>query len=199
MRSFYLNVFFLLVFLSALHAQRQQPLQGYIVTKNQYHLTGYIGQIDHSQYGTMVEFINDFGTPYVLHPALIRGFVFFGGPAIHAYESKLWRSNWLFLRVLYAGDNVRLLQTPELQTDFVVIDGQMVAQRKKVKQFWVEVAGSRIMPLKRGGFRNQMKSLVADVSPQLAQKIGRPGYRFQDLFKILAEYDQECIKGKRRL
>ncbi|PSR11352.1 MAG: hypothetical protein DA408_11305 [Bacteroidetes bacterium] len=198
MRPFYLLLLFF-VLLGALQAQHQQPLQGYIVTKNHYHLTGFIGQIDHSQYGTMVKFINDFGTPYVLHPALIRGFVFYEGPAIYAYESKLWRSNWLFLRVLYAGDNVRLLQTPELQTDFVVIDGQMVAQRKKIKQFWVEVAGGRILPLKRSGFRGQMKSLIADVSPQLAQKIGRPGYRFQNLYEILAEYDQECIKGKRRL
>ncbi|MEL6972653.1 MAG: hypothetical protein AAFO02_20985, partial [Bacteroidota bacterium] len=65
MRYIYL-AFFLFFSLSVVSAQSPNALSGYIVTKNNYHLTGAIGVIEHSRVGSMVEFINDFGTPYYL-------------------------------------------------------------------------------------------------------------------------------------
>ena len=174
-------------------------MSGYIVTKNHFHLTGSIGLIEHTQYGSMVEFINDFGTPYFLHPALIRGFVFFEGPAVNAYESKYYRDHWMFLRLQFSGDNISLLQTPETLTKYEWYNGRLTTRSKHVVQYWVELPGRRIIPLKKLGFRNQMRRLVADAAPNLARKIGRKGYRFPDLYTILAEYDRECAKGKRRL
>ena len=106
-----LLLFVIGILCGTLSAQNSEALTGYIVTKNNYHLTGAIGLIEHTQYGSMVEFINDFGTPYFLHPALIRGFVFFEGPAISAYESKYYRNTWMFLRLQYSGENISLLQT----------------------------------------------------------------------------------------
>ncbi|MEL6657567.1 MAG: hypothetical protein AAFY48_22905 [Bacteroidota bacterium] len=198
MRYIYL-AFFLLFNLSILSAQSPDALSGYIVTKNNYHLTGAIGVIEHSRIGSMVEFINDFGTPYYLHPALIKGFVFYEGPAVHAYESKYYRKQWMYLRVQYAGNNVSLLQTPETLIDYDWVDGKVVSRSRKITQYWVEISGNRIQPLRRFGFRWQMRRLMEEKAPRLARKIGKRGYRFKDLYSILEEYDRECAKGKRRL
>jgi hypothetical protein len=195
MRHLYLFIVFSFS-ISYLAAQMPQPLQGYIVTKNNYQLTGSIGTIDHSSYGTMVEYINDFGTPYFLHPALIKGFVFYEGPAIRAYESKRWQDSWYFLKVQYGGDNISLLQTPELQTSYNFRNGQLYTRTRKSVQYWISMSDGFIQPLKRLGFRSQMKRLIRDVSPQLARKIGSKGYRFQNLYTILEEYDRELAKGK---
>ena len=180
-------------------AQSPDALTGYIVTKNNYHLTGAIGIIEHSEVGSMVEYINDFGTPYYLHPALIKGFVFYEGPAVHAYESKYYRDHWMYLRVQYAGKNINLLQTPEKIVKYEWQDGKVVSRSRKVVQYWVELPGDRIQPLRRWGFRSQMRRLMEEKAPRLARKIGKRGYRYPDLYKILEEYDQECAKGKRRL
>lgn len=195
MRQLY-SLSILLLTTALLSAQSYQAMSGYIVTKNHHHLTGAIGTIDHNTYGTMVEYINDFGTPYYLHPALIRGFVFYEGPAIRAYESKHWKDRWYFLKVQYAGENISLLQTPELQIDYTINNGYLNSRTRKSVRYWVSMPNGYIQPLKRLGFRSQMKRLIREVSPQLARKIGRKGYRFQDLFTILQEYDRELAKGK---
>lgn len=198
------NLFTLFLFLvstlfSFLQAQESEALTGYIVTKNNHHLTGAIGLIEHTEYGSMVEFINDFGTPYFLHPALIRGFVFYEGPAVNAYESKYYRNRWMFLRLQFSGDNISLLQTPEKMVKYEWYNGQLISRSKRVVQYWLELPGNRIVPLKRLGFRPQMRRLLSDIAPKLARKIGKRGYRFKDLYTILQEYDRECAKGKRRL
>ena len=154
MRYVYLTCLFLLN-LNLAFAQSPDALTGYIVTKNNYHLTGAIGIIEHSHVGSMVEFINDFGTPYFLHPALIKGFVFYEGPAIHAYESKFYQDHWMYLRVQYASDNISLLQTPETIVKYEWQDGKVVSRTRKVVQYWVELSGDRIQPLRRFGFRSQ--------------------------------------------
>lgn len=193
-------LFFTIGILSAtLGAQNTNALTGYIVTKNNYHLTGAIGLIEHTQYGSMVEFINDFGTPYFLHPALIKGFVFFEGPAVTAYESKYYRNSWMYLRLLYAGDNISLLQTPETIVKYEWFNGELITHDRKIVQYWVDLPGDRILPLKKLGFRRQMKRLMSDNAPKLSRLIGKKGYRFKDLYTILEAYDKECAKGKRRL
>mgnify|MGYP000014605284 CR=1 len=198
MRQIYTFSILLLSF-SLCWGQGQNALSGYIVTKNNYHLTGAIGLIEHSQVGSMVEFINDFGTPYYLHPALIKGFVFYEGPAVHAYESKYYRNTWMYLQVQYATENISLLQTPETMVKYQWEDGKVVSRTRKIVQYWVELPGDRIEPLNRIGFRWQIKKLVQEKAPRLARKIGKKGYRFKDLYTILEEYDRECSKGKRRL
>jgi len=199
MRTVYFLCFTFLFCTSFLAAQSLAIPAGYIVTKDDHHLTGSIGTIEHNASGSLVEFINDFGTPYVLHPALIKGFVFFEGPVVNAYESKYYQNKWMYLRLIYAGDNVSLLKTPDNFIKYEWQDGQIIARESRIRQYWVELPGDRILPLQRMGFRRQMRKLCRDEAPQLATKIGSPGYRFKDLYRILAEYDQESAKGKRRL
>lgn len=173
--------------------------QGYIITKSNHHLTGYIGHITHTPYGSRVEFVNDFGTPYSLHPALIKGFVYLEGPALRHFESKVWRRQWLFLQVVYPGAEVRLLQSPESITTYELREGRLTSDTWEKTQYWLDLPNRRLTPIRRWGFRRDMRRLVEDVSPSLAEKIGRRGYRFRDLAKIIEEYDRILRQGTRRL
>lgn len=181
------------------YAQEQVPQTGYIVTLSNMELTGAIGEIDHSFGGTMVEYVNDFGTPYYLHPALIRGFVYHKGVEIYAYESKYWDEHWYFLRVQYAGDNISLLQTPEYVQQIEIVEGRIEHSERKIVQYWIEFSNGYIQPLKRVGFRWQMKRLMRESAPGLARKIGRKGYRYKNLYTVLREYDEELARRKKRL
>ena len=198
MHHIYLAFFIFLISCPS-SAQEDDYPKGYIHTKNNYQLTGYIGRVDHTNDGSMVLFVNDFGTPYYLHPALIKGFVFYEGPSIQAYESKQWENKWLFLNVLYSGESIRLLKTPEKLLNFELVDGKLITHEETINQYWLDLPGHRIQPLKKMGFRHQMRRLTRDVSPSLASKIGKKGYRFNDLYSILDEYDREWSKGKKRL
>lgn len=180
-------------------AQNEDYPKGYIQTKNNYHLTGSIGQVDHSGTGSMVLFVNDFGTPYQIHPALIKGFVFYEGPGLQAYESKLWKGKWMFLSVQYVGKNIKLLQTPKKLTEFTPAPNEQTHDQKRLNEYWLELPNQDILPIKRWGFRWKMKNLIKEVSPSLASKIGKKGYRFKNLYSILDEYDKKWAKGKRNL
>ncbi|MCB9266168.1 MAG: hypothetical protein H6558_14150, partial [Lewinellaceae bacterium] len=89
------------------------PARGYIVTKNGKRLTGYIGEVFHSQFRSVVVFINDFGSTYNIEAERIRGFVFFDNEGYTAFESKNFRGRWYFLRILEKGVALNLYQSPE--------------------------------------------------------------------------------------
>jgi hypothetical protein len=175
-------------------AQAQTDVyQGYLVTKNNFRLTGYIGSMDIDERGTQIKFVNDFGTPYKIYPALIKGFVYYQGPMMQAYESKFYRNHWMFLSVEYAGENVRLLKTPDKQNIY------SRSINREVKRYWLETPTLGVIPIPRLGFRRYMRKIIGDVSPELAQKIGKKGYRFKNLYEIMAAFDAESGRDKRRL
>ena len=198
MRYIFTTLFFLLICFVTF-AQNEDYPKGYIHTKNNYHLTGSIGRVDHSAVGSMVLFVNDFGTPYYLHPALIKGFVFYEGPALIAYESKFWKDRWMFLSVQYVGKNIKLLQTPKKLTEFSLTTTSKSHKEGKLNEYWLELPSQDILPVKKWGFRWKMKKLIKEISPSLASKIGKKGYRFKNLYTILGEYDKELSKGKKNL
>jgi len=167
--------------------------EGYLVTKNNYRLTGYIGSIDIDDRGTQIRFVNDFGTPYKIYPALIKGFVFYQGPMMQAYESKYYRNHWMFLSVEYSGENVRLLRTPDKQSAY------SRSINREVKRYWLETPGLGVVPIPRIGFRRYMRKIISEVSPELARQIGKSGYRFKNLYDIMAAFDSESGQDKRRL
>ena len=147
----------------------------------------------------MVEFVNDFGTPYFLHPALIKGFAFLEGPVFREYESRFWRRQWMFLQVIYPGEDVRLLKSPDFITSYQIINGMLSSNTKEKAEYWIDIPGRRFIPVKRWGFRRNMRRLVEEVSPNLADKIGQTGYRYKDLVSIIQEYDLMMRQGTRRL
>ena len=50
--------------------------RGFLLTKDDYQLTGYFNGIEYSPYGNFMTFTNDFGDVYAIHPMLVKGFGF---------------------------------------------------------------------------------------------------------------------------
>lgn len=198
MKQLYLLLFFM-ISATFIWAQTELYPKGYLHTKNNYKLTGTIGRVDHGTEGSKVLFVNDFGTPYSIHPQLIKGFAFVNEGVMTAYESKYWDGHWMFLSVSYAGDNVRLLKTPDKILDLSLLEATKAGSKNKIKTYWIELPGHRIQPVKKWGFKRQMKRLTRDIAPKLAKQIGKKGYRYKNLVTILEIYDVEWSKGKRRL
>lgn len=189
--------FFCLFFLW--QAAEAKLYEGYIITKTNYQLTGKIGSINQGEFGSIVEFVNDFGTPYFLHPALIKGFVVEDGPRLQLYESKYWKNEWMFLRVVFPGQNLRLLRSPEEVVNYDIVNGRLISETREINEYWLEIPGKRMFLVRRLNFRRKMRRLISEVSPALAEQIGQPGYRYKDLYQIVKEYERQCNLGKRRL
>lgn len=177
------------------------PARGYIVTKNGKRLTGYIGEIYHSQFQSIVVFINDFGSVYNIEAERIRGFVFSDEKGHTAYESKFFRSRWYFLRILEKGTALNLYQSPEEQYNIRFHNGVLEASTSTITEFWVETK-ERKNPFRinRLNFRRKMRKLFRKTgAPEYREKIGEEGYRFRNLADIVREYNRECSLNKREI
>ncbi|MCB0587439.1 MAG: hypothetical protein KDD06_19250 [Phaeodactylibacter sp.] len=177
------------------------PARGYIVTKNGKRLTGYIGEVYHSQFRSIVVFINDFGSTYNIEAERIRGFVFFDNEGYTAFESKNFRGRWYFLRILEKGVALNLYQSPEEQYNIRFDNGVLQASIHNVTEFWIESrARKRPVRLNRLNFRRKMRRLFRKIdAPDYRDKIGAEGYHFRDLADIVREYNREQSLNKREI
>ncbi|MEZ5043463.1 MAG: hypothetical protein R2828_26435 [Saprospiraceae bacterium] len=175
------------------------PSKGYIVTLNGKYLTGAIGNIFHTTYGSEVTFINDFGTIYQIHPFLIRGFVFREDASTVAYESKYSQKKWLFLRVLHKGDYMSIYKSPEKKSVVNYTRVSFMAETVKNEEYWIELKGKNPININRLGYKKQLRKLINKRTPELADKIGSKGYRFRNLTEIAEEYNKKCQETKYKL
>lgn len=176
---------------------KAEVFRGYIVTKNDKILTGQIGNIWHSESRSEVIFINDFGSIYSLQPELIKGFVFKKDTKFVAYESKFSRKKkWRFLQVLLKGEGMSLYRSPIEKVKQTNNGLFTQTHTYRSNEYWLEVKGRSPIRLNRMGYRKKFKRLISRVAPELAQKIGKKGYRFKDLLKIVEEYNDEYSKTK---
>jgi len=194
MKKVYLCSFFFFFVLSILSAI---PGRGYVVTKNGIHLTGSIGEIYHSNLASEVIFTNDLGTTYSYRPELISGFVFEKNAAMIAYESKFDRKKWVFFEVVEKGDGISLYRAPEDKIQIVMEDAEMRSYTYKSEEFWVEVKGRLPIQITRFNFRKKMRRLLHSIVPELAEKIGKPGYRYKNILDIVEECNKTYRKGSK--
>ena len=169
-----------------LHAS---PLRGYIVTKNGRQLTGYIGEVYQSDYSSIVVFINDFGSVYHIHAELIKGFVYKNEENYVAYASMPVRNAWHFLRIIEKGKALSLYQAPESQVTVGFIQGSFQVKRYEVSEFWLQFENKKPTRIRKVGYKGKMRRLLRKTAPELSQKIGGEGYKFQDLPGIVREYN----------
>lgn len=183
---------FLFIVLLAAAGLCNGPARGYIVTKNGKQLTGFIGDIYHSQFRSIVVFINDFGSVYNIEAERIRGFVFSDEKGYVAFESKNVRGRWYFLRILEKGGAANLYQSPEEEYIIRFENGLLKASSRSITEFWLEVQG-RKQPIRinRLNFRRKLKRFFRKAgAPEFEEKIGTEGYRFHDLPGAIREYNQ---------
>lgn len=177
------------------------PARGYIVTKNGKQLTGYIGDIYHSDLRSVVVFINDFGSVYSIEAERIRGFVFSNEKGYTAYESKNCRHRWYYLRILEKGAALNLYQSPEEEYSIRFENGVLQANTRSITEFWVEAEGRKYpIRIDRLNFRRKMRRLFQKMdAPKFREKIGQENYRFKNLPEIIREYNQDRSLNKREI
>lgn len=187
------RLYTLLIALLICGAASAGTFQGYLITKNGHRLTGRIGAIFYAERTSSVIFINDFGTFYDIHPALVRGFVIEKDNQKIVYLSKMHRRGWAFLRVLYHGEQMKLYQAPEEKT-VLQLSGNLIQQSTfKTEEYWVEIADRQVYRLNKLSFKRKFRRLVENNAPELAAKIGKKGYQFKDLLKVVEEYNKTAI------
>lgn len=196
MKVFYMLTPLLLLCLACAVPLQVDPLRGYIITKNGRQLTGYIGEIFQGSGGSTVVFINDFGSEYHIHAALIRGFVFRKGEEYVAYESVRVRQARHFLRILERGAELSLYQAPEVRTELFFTGGNFQVRTYEAEEFWLQFQDKKLTRIRKAGFRNKMRRLLSKTAPELSEKIGEAGYKFQDLPGIVREYNR--VRAQRK-
>lgn len=199
MEKLYTLFFLLLGCYSLVHAG---IYQGYIITHNNRILTGQIGTIYSGNQTSAVIFINDFGTPYNLRAELIKGFVYHNGEETFLFESKYNKQGWMFLRVVCKGEGegLNLYQAPAEETSLSIDNwGYLRSETLHTEEYWIEQNGKFPVRITRLGFKKKLRRLIRKQTPELAQKIGSPGFRFNDLEKIIQEYNNEVRKKRYRL
>ena len=183
MKKFYFIILGLFIFCSSTFAE---DFKGYIITHSGIRLTGKISTIFHSDFGSELTFINDFGTSYQLHPALIRGFAFKKEEDKNIlFESRYTKGKWVFLEVIYRGEDMSLYKAPEEKVS--VAHGLTTI---RLEEYWVDVPGGNMTPLTRFRYKRRFRRLVKKTEPALAKKIGKAGYKFNNLVRIIEEFNQ---------
>lgn len=191
---------FLFLLLFPLLASANPPglYRGFIITLSGSKLTGQIGEITVSNQVAQVVFINDFGTIYSYHPRIIQGFAFYDGENPTVFESKYDQGRWLFLRVLFRDEGLCLYQAPEARVQWMLDNGVVRPIAFPVREYYLELPGrQRAVRIRKGNFKKQMRELLNGTAPHLAHKIGKIGYRFADLEKIITELNQELKRPSR--
>ncbi|HMQ48790.1 MAG TPA: hypothetical protein PKA00_15145 [Saprospiraceae bacterium] len=189
----------LLLGLACTTSRAADPFKGYLVTLNGRQLTGYIDRLFHSSSYSQIVFINDFGTAYAIQPLQIMGFVYVDDSGnSRAYASKLLKQNWSFLHILVQEENISLYQEPLLNDWSDMYWEQKTDMSHQLSSsYWLEINNRRLIKVKKWGFKRQMRRLFEHQVPELAAKIGMPGYQFKDLVHIIKAYNEAMAEDKR--
>jgi hypothetical protein len=172
--------------------------KGYLVTKNNFHLTGFVQEVTYTPGTILVTFANDFGNVYYIHPALVKGFAFVKDNSLVSYVSRFHEGQWYFLEVVSDGELLSLFEIPPTSASWV--DGSL--QRLtllELDRYWIQLRQQPIQPVRRWGFRKQMRRVLALRQPELSRKIGTSGYRYRNLPEIIAECNERFRRKRRRL
>ena len=192
--------FFLIVILAffANNLFSKTPGEDFLITLDGHKLTGDVKDIFFSDWESRVSFENDFGDLYSIHPACIYGFAFQeNGQTVH-YESKYLGGNWAFLKVEKRGQALSLYRSSERKIEFSQEDGKPVVKARKVSEIWLQFDKKRPFRIYRVGFRKTLREKFAHY-PELANLIGKKGYRFKNLSKIVEIYNEIYDDNERNL
>lgn len=193
MRPFTLLVISLLLTASLAAAD----LRGFLVTKDNYQLTGYFNLLEYSPTGNQIIFTNDFGDVYSIRPQLVKGFGFNRDGETVRFVSRFHEGQWFFLREEVTGRSLSLFRLPDGSESWV--DDSMLRLFATPPPTYYLLYGSkqRILPVPRAGFKRTLREFFVERSPELSARIGKRGYRYKDLAKIVGEFNAR--RGRRRL
>lgn len=189
--------FTLFLLLGCLLSGWSANFKGYLITKNNYHLTGFINSVSTTAFGLSVQFTNDFGNRYDIHPALVRGFAFQDGSSVKVYVSHYYEGHWLFLETIYEGEILSLFQAPDLGEKWVD-DSIRQLTGFTIERYWLKRRQRDIFPINRFGFRKQMRRILGDNARALQDELGKNNFRYRDLLDIVKTYNERYRRAKQR-
>ncbi len=172
--------------------------KGYLITLDGKNITGKIKNIYFSEWYASLTFENDFGNSYSIHPATILGFVFKKENEDVVFESKLIRGSWVFLRIVEKGPGLTLYRSTERTTELVKVSNESIVTDKKIDEMWLQFYRKRPFRVYRMTYKKVLKKKLS-AFPTLAQMIGKQGYKYRDLTKIVTLYNELYMKGEKRL
>jgi len=163
--------------------------RGYLITKNGVTLTGTISEIfDNNQ----ILFINDFGTPYKIHAAIVYGFVVPRKGKKVFFASKYNGKKWYFMQLLHQGEGMNLYSAPVTRVQSMGAfqhNPYRVVRTTQLTTYFVELKGRLPVEIKRGNFKRKMRKLLKKQAPEMAERLGKKGYRFKNLEEIIEKYN----------
>ena len=173
---------------------------GFVLTLNGYQLTGQIGDIMEMNGNHTVIFMNDFGSIYSYHPRMIRGFFLKTETNSFFYESKYDGKHWLYLQLLFREKGVSLYQMPVDRVQWIYDKGMAKPFSYPVIEYFLDVSSlGNPIRLTRATYRQKLMTLFKKRNIDLASKIGKPGYRFQNLPEIIRHFTQSLLDKEKIL
>lgn len=172
--------------------------KGYLITLDGKSITGKILDVYYSEWYASLTFENDFGNSYSIHPATIHGFVWRNKNQEVVFESKYVKGKWLFLRVIERGPGLTMYRTVDRSTKVIKVSDESLIADKKIDEVWLQFYKKRPFQLFRVSFKKVLKKKLA-AFPDLANKIGKPGYKYRDLAKIVTLYNELYTRGDIRM
>lgn len=181
-----------------------KPLEGlypgFVLTLNGYQLTGQIGDIMEMNGNHSVIFVNDFGSIYSYHPRMISGFYLKTETNSLFYESKFDGKHWLYLQLLFREKGVSLYQLPVDRIQWIYDKGMSRPFTYPVIEYFLDVSSlGNPIKLTRATYRKKLMMLFKKRNLDLASKIGKPGYRFQNLPEIIKQFTQSLLDKEKIL
>lgn len=189
----YINILIFIILCSATASAAE--LRGFLLTRDNYQLTGYFNVIRYAPTGNLITFTNDFGDVYSIHPMLVKGFGFSKDGLNYRFISRYHEGQWFFLRLEQDGRALRLFSLPD-GSDQWVDDTMLQFFSEKPPAYWFEYGEQELLGIPRFGYKRIVKEFMEERSPSLAGKIGKKGFRYKDIHDIVNAYNE--LRGRRR-
>lgn len=175
-----------------------ESLRGFLLTKDNYHLTGYVNQINYVVTGLQIEFTNDFGDRYVIYPNYVKGFGYTKDGETFRYVSKYHEGRWYFLRTIETKKRMDFYRLPDGSQRWVD-DRLLAALSSPIPQYWIQIKGQKLLGIQRARFKKTLREYLEETAPELARKIGSKGYRYRNIQDIVRFYNEKKRHRTKRL
>jgi hypothetical protein len=184
-----LPITLIIVFFLSNFSTANNPGKDFLITLNGSKLTGNIKEVSYSNGKSQIYFENDFGNTYVVLPATIYGFAFDENGTTTMYESKYLNGDWQFLKVEKRGEALSLYTSSERQLQFTNTNESPIVVEEKNPQIWLQFKEEQPFKIYRLTFRSTLRKKMEDF-PDLAKNIGKRGFRYKNLSKIVELYNK---------
>lgn len=190
---------FTLIFIVGLFGSVQAAeLRGFLLTKDNYQLTGYFNLIRYAPSGNLITFTNDFGDVYSIRPQLVKGFGFSLEGENYRFISRFHEGQWFFLRLEEDGRALRLYSLPDGRDQWVD-DSMLKLFSVPPPTYWFEHGRQQLLGIPRAGFKRTLRQFFAQSAPELSSVIGKRGYRYKNIPEIVREFNELRSRRRRRL